>query len=83
MNLLELFLLIFNDLTEKFELECDMIKQQYSRLECSIQNIFEGSTNQLEEKIASYDDTLSNKTAVISEVMIYCKFVRKHELKTK
>lgn len=49
-------------------MEYDMYKERYQKLKETIQNIFEGTTEELNALIESYDTILKEKNNEIAEV---------------
>lgn len=49
-------------------MEYDMHKDRYEKLKESIKNIFEGTTEELNAHIKSYDTTLKEKNIEIAQV---------------
>lgn len=54
--------------TEKKKMEYSMNKERYDKLEETIKNIFEGTTEELNARIKSYDTKLNEKNYEITEV---------------
>lgn len=51
-------------------MEFDMHKDRYEKLKKTIKNIYEGTTEELNALIESYDATLNEKNIEIAEVSI-------------
>lgn len=49
-------------------MEFGMHKDRYEKLKETIKNIFEGTTEELNERVESYDTTLQEKNIEIAEV---------------
>lgn len=56
-------------------MEFGMHKDRYEKLKETINNIFEGTTEELNELVESYDTTLKEKNIEIAEVWIYIMIV--------
>lgn len=53
---------------EKKKMEFGMHKDRYEKLKENIKNIFEGTSEELNEHVKSYDTTLKEKNVEITEV---------------
>lgn len=56
---------------EKKKMEYDMQKERHVKLKGTIENIFEGTTEELNEHIMSYDSMLKKKNDEITEVQLH------------
>lgn len=51
-------------------MECDVHRERYQKLKETIKNFFEGTTEELNARIESYDTILQEKNNEIAEVNI-------------
>lgn len=61
-------------------MEYNVHKERYEKLKESIKDIFEGTTEELNTRIQSYDTVLKEKHNEITEVEIYNDFLIIHTI---